>query len=284
MKTLLYATDFSDNSIAALKFAEMLRNRFNAKLYMLHVFDMKPTFMSTVSISYSRLEEAALKEANYKLTQFCTKHLGKDPDALGISLIVSEHGISSIGILEKAEKINADLVIIGTKGSTVLKDLFIGSTASTLINNSYVPLIMVPNKSHTKQLEKIVYATAFEEADILAIRKLVALAEPFNAMIKLVHISTKSEYAGEDQMAWFQEMLGNKVSYPNIQFELRFAEVVNSSLQSYVEEEDPSLLAMLERESHGLINSLWHQDIVKQMKSVVNTPLLSFHKNYLYGS
>jgi nucleotide-binding universal stress UspA family protein len=281
MKTLLYATDFSENSIAALKFAEMLHQRFNAKLFMLHVFDMKPTFMSTVSISYSRLEEAALSEANFKLTQFCTKNLGKDPDTLGISLIVSEHGISSIGILENAEKINADLVIIGTKGSTILKDLFIGSTASTLINNSYVPLIMVPKKAHTKQITKIVYATAFEEADILAIRKLVALAEPFKAMIKLVHISTKSEYSGEDQMAWFQEMLKNKVSYPNIEFELKFADNINSSLQSYVEEEDPSLLAMLEREGHGIMKNIWHKDIVKHMKSVIKIPLLSFHKRNL---
>lgn len=281
MKTLLYATDFSDNSIGALKFAEMLRQRFNAKLFVLHVFDMKPTFMSTVSISYSRLEEAALKEANYKLTQFCTKHLGKDPDALGISLIVSEHGISSIGILTNAEKINADLVIIGTKGSTILKDLFLGSTASTLIDKSYVPLIMVPKKALSKQIEKIVYATAFEEADILAIRKLVSIAAPFKAVIKLVHISLKKEYAGEDQMAWFKEMLRSKVSYPNIEFELRFADNINSALQSYVEEEDPSLLAMLEREGHGLMYSIWHQDIVKHMKSVVNIPLLSFHKSNL---
>ncbi len=281
MKTLLYATDFSDNSIAALKFSEMLRVQFKAKLYLLHVFDMNPTFMSTVSISYSRKEEAVLKENNTKLSQFYKKHLGKYPEDLGISLIVSEHGISSIGILENAEKINADLVIIGTKGSTLLKDLFIGSTASTLINNSYVPLIMVPNKAHTKPIEKIVYATAFEEADVLAIRKLVALAEPFNALIQLLHVSPKSEYAGEDQMAWFKEMLGNKVSYPKIKFELIFAENINTSLQAYVEEEKPSLLAMLEREDHGLMSSIWHKDVVKQMKSVIKIPLLSFHKENL---
>ncbi len=281
MKTLLYATDFSDNSIAALKFAKMLRQQFNAKLYMLHIFDMKPTFMSTVSISYSRLEESALKETKNKLVQFCKKHLGKEPEALDISLIVSEHSIASTAILENAEKINADLIIIGTKGSTILKDLFIGSTASTLISKSYVPLIMVPKKAHSKQITKIVYATAFEEADILAIRKLVALAKPFKATIKLVHISTKSEYAGEDQMAWFREMLGSKVSYPHIQFELRFADDINGSLQSYVEEEDPSLLAMLEREGHGIMKSIWSKDIVKQMKSVIKIPLLSFHKRNL---
>ncbi|MGB5646380.1 universal stress protein [Muriicola sp.] len=281
MRTILVATDFSETSASALKFANMLRQQLSAQLFVVHVFDMKPTFMSTVSIAYTRLEEAAFVEYRTKLSQFCTKHLGKEPETLGLSLIVSENSIPSSGILENAEKINADFIIVGTKGSTLLKDLFIGSTATSLIDKSYVPLIMVPEKSETTPLKKIVYATAFEESDILAIRKLVAIAEPFNASIRLVHISTKKEYAGEDQMAWFKEMLENKVTYPHLYFELKFAEDINSSLQSFIEDENPSLLAMLEREDHGIMNNFWPKDNVKQMKSVVSIPLLSFQKRNL---
>jgi nucleotide-binding universal stress UspA family protein len=281
MKTILVATDISENSASALKYANMLRLRLSAQLFIVHVFDMKPTFMSTVSIAYTRLEEAAFEEYRTKLSQFCTKHLGQDPEILGLSLIVTEHSIASSGILENAEKLNADIIVIGTKGSTLLKDLFIGSTATTLIDKSYVPLIMVPENSNTTLIEKIMYATAFEESDILAIRKLVAIAEPFNASIGLIHISTKKEYAGEDQMAWFKEMLENKVSYPHLHFELKFAEDINASLQSYIDDENPSLLAMLEREDHGILNQLWHKDNVKRMKSVVSIPLLSFQKRNL---
>ncbi len=281
MKTILVATDFSETSASALKFANMLRQRLSAQLFIVHVFDMKPTFISTVSIAYARLEEVAFEEYRTKLSQFCTKHLGKDPATLGLSLIVTENSIASSGILENAEKINADIIVVGTKGSTLLKDLFIGSTASSLIDKSYVPLIMVPESSETTPLEKIVYATAFEEADILAIRKLIAIAEPFNASIRLVHISTKKEYAGEDQMAWFKEMLENKVSYPHIHFELKFDEDINSSLHTFIKDENPSLLAMLEREDHGIMNNLLHKDNVKRMKSVISIPLLSFQKRNL---
>ncbi|MGB5376433.1 universal stress protein [Muriicola sp.] len=281
MRTILVATDFSETSASALKFANMLRQQLSAQLFVVHVFDMKPTFMSTVSIAYTRLEEAAFEEHRNKLSKFCTKHLGKEPETLGLSLIVTESSIASSGILENAEKINADIIIVGTKGSTLLKDLFIGSTATSLIDKSYVPLIMVPESSETTPLKKIVYATAFEESDILAIRKLVAIAQPFNASINLVHISTKKEYAGEDQMAWFKEMLQNKVYYPHIHFELKFSEDINSSLQSFIEAENPSLLAMLEREDHGFMNNPLHKDNVKRMKSVVSIPLLSFQKRNL---
>ena len=62
MRTILVATDFSETSASALKFANMLRQQLSAQLFVVHVFDMKPTFMSTVSIAYTRLEEAAFVE------------------------------------------------------------------------------------------------------------------------------------------------------------------------------------------------------------------------------
>ncbi|MBT8280018.1 MAG: universal stress protein, partial [Muriicola sp.] len=46
MKNLLYATDFSENSIPAFHFAAMLSERLKAKLHVLHVYDMKATFIS----------------------------------------------------------------------------------------------------------------------------------------------------------------------------------------------------------------------------------------------
>jgi nucleotide-binding universal stress UspA family protein len=281
MKTLLYATDYSVNSIAALKFAEVLREKLRAKLYVLHVFDMSATLISTVSLSYARREEASFKDHNTRLHDFCKKHLGKEPDEKEVIITVSENSIPSSGILEKAEAIDADLLIIGMKGSNVVREFLIGSTTSSLIDKSYIPVLAVPTDTKAESIRTIVYATAFEEADILAVRRLVALAEPFKAEIKLIHISTKSEYAGEDQMAWFKEMLQHKVSYPKISFELRFSEDILRSLIEYLKEVDGSMIAMLEREGHSLIKSIWHQDIVKRMKTEVKLPLLSFHKKIL---
>ncbi|MEZ2415582.1 universal stress protein [Muriicola sp. E247] len=280
MKNLLYATDFSENSVPAFHFAMMLSERLKAKLHVLHVYDMKATFISTVSLTYGKREEVMYKEQLEKLEDFCKKNYGPElPDYL--DLIVHEHGISSVGILDKVEALNADLILLGTKGSSLLKDLIMGSTASSLIKNSYIPVLAIPNEHQSKPIEKIVYATAFEEADILAVRRLVEFAKPFDAEIKLVHVSTKNEYAGEDQMAWFREMLEHKVAYKKISCDLRFSDDVFNTLYNYFKEEDASIIAMLERESPGLFKGIWHQDTVKRMKLQLDRPLLSFHKNNL---
>ncbi len=281
MRTLLYATDFSDNSIPAFHYAQLLSEQLNAKLFVLHVFDMKATFISTVSLTYAKREEIMLKEQAEKLEDFCHKNVLKKGIPKGMEMMVHEHGIPSAGILEKVESLNADLIIIGTKGSSVLQDLIMGSTASALISNSYVPVLAIPDKAERRTIKSIVYATAFEEADILAVRKLVALAQPFDAEIKLVHITHKKEYAGEDQMEWFKEMLGNKVDYRKILFDLRFSEDITGSLLDYIREENGDLIVMLERDSANALQRLWRTDTVKKVKMQLERPLLSFHKKHL---
>lgn len=281
MDALLYATDYSDNSIAALKLANKLRKSFNCKLYIVHVFDISATFISTVSIAYARLEEAAFRDHNARLLDFCVQHLGRDAQSDALEILVGENGIASQGILEKAEKIKPGLILIGSKGSSAVREFLMGSTASALIAKSEFPVLTVPPGFGDAGFNTIVYATAFEEADITAIQKIVALAKIFDASLKLIHISTKAEYAGEEQLQWFREMLREKVAYQDLEIELKFSEDIFLALNEYLEEIKPQLLVMLEREGHTLISNLWHRDLVKRMKLEVDIPLMSFHKKNL---
>jgi nucleotide-binding universal stress UspA family protein len=154
----------------------------------------------------------------------------------------------------------------------------LGSTATALINTSFIPVLSIPGETSISPIKIIMYASAFEEADILAIRRLIGLAEPFKAHLKLVHVSTSKEYAGEDQMAWFKEMLQSKVSYKDITYELHTSEEVTQTLMNCAEKADVSILAMLERENEGVFKKLWHSDTVKKMNKAIRRPLLSFNK------
>lgn len=277
MRSLLLATDYSDNSIAALKLAGRLQKKFGAKLYVMHVFDISATFISTVSIAYARMEEAAFKEHRGRLTDFASKHLGTND----FEIIVSENSIAANAIMEKAEDLKPDLILAGMRGHNVVREFILGSTASALIEKSLIPVLCVPSGFEAEEITRIVYATAFEEADIDAIQKLIPLAKTFGATLNLVHISTQKEYAGEDQLQWFKEMLGEKVDYQELQIELRFADDIFVALNTYLDEAEPQLLVMLEREGHHLMGSLWHRDLVKRMKLEVEIPLMSFHKKGL---
>ena len=281
MKTILYATDYSENSVAALQFAHTLCKKLNGNLLVLHVFDLSVTIASTVSLSYSRKEIKAFKEHKERLNSFCEEYLGIEPDTLNITLKIIEGTPASESIINCANELNVDLIVVGKKGESAIKEALLGSTTSALIEKADCPVLAIPEDVPNKEIKSIAYAAAFEEADVLAIEKMVGIAKQIKASIHVVHISTKNEYAGEEQMEWFKEMLQQRINYDKLDFELRFSEDVFSSLKQYLNEINPDMLVMLERQGHSLIKSIWHRDIVKRMMTESKFPLMTYHKKNL---
>lgn len=278
MDTILYATDYSENSVAALYYAYGLSKRLNARLMVMHVFDIPINWASTVSLTYSRREVKAFAKDKEKLKAYCARHLGNDPDKLNISIKIVEEETIWEGILQKAKETGTDLIVVGTRGNSPLRKFLLGSTTIALMERANCPVLAIPPDTKYNGLQRIVYTSDFEGSDIFAIEELAALAKPFDAEIRLVHITDKDKKTAEDQMEWFQNMLRHKVDYQKMNFETCYGEEVFEALQDYVQETEPDMVAMLQREGHSLIKDLQHGNLVKRMKSEGHLPLLSFNK------
>jgi nucleotide-binding universal stress UspA family protein len=278
MKTILYATDYSVNSVSALHFAYKISEKFKTPLTVLHVLDVPLVLGTTTSITYARKEVKALTRDREKLKEFCVEHLGDTPDSLDIVIKIEEESTAWEGILHKAKEISANLIVVGAKGDNPLRPYVLGSTTIALIEKSDCPVLVIPEKTPFKTIESIVYASDLEVSDIFVLQDLVAFATLFDASIHLVHISNKDKKSSEEQMEWFKKSLQHKVSYEKLNFDLRFGVDVFKTLQNYINEVAPDMVAMLEREGHSLIEDLWHRDLVKRMKSEGHYPLLSFNK------
>lgn len=278
MKTILYATDYSKNSATALHFAHALCNKLHCNLVVLHVFDLSVTMASTVSLSYSRKRSKAIKGHTERLESFCEAHLGAGPKSSSMTLNIAEGKPAWEAIINHANITNTDLIVVGRKGESAIKEALLGSTTAALIEKATCPVLAIPDAIPLREIKTIVYATAFEEADVLALAELMGIAAQSKASIHIVHIATKDEYAGEEQMEWFKEMLTQKINYDKLDFELLFSEDVVEALKEYLNELNPDLLVMLERQGHSLIKSIWHRDIVKRMMMESNLPLLTYHK------
>ena len=288
MKAIVYATDYSENSAAALKYAHALSMQLGTHLVITHSFDY-PTVLGTEGLDepFPHLEETAFKNNRAKLEKFCEEHLGSDWNHPNIQLEAVENKSVLKGIISVAEEWHAYLIIIGMKGGSTLREIVMGSTTKHLIEKAPCPILAIPADASHMPIKTIVYATDFEEEDVYAIRKLVEMAKQFNAKIKVVHISTKEEYKGEMQMEWFKEMLKEKVTYERMDFELLFTEDVFNALRIYIGNTNADLMVMLEREHKSIIKKWFHRDLVKKMESYGRVPLLSFrdgHHQLFYSS
>ena len=110
MKTILYATDYSENSELALKYAHKMK----AKLLVIHVFDY-PTLMHEISIipkaTFPDIENDAFKKHNLKLNAFCKRVLKREIATLNIEIEAIENKSVVSGIVEKANAIDAFMIV-----------------------------------------------------------------------------------------------------------------------------------------------------------------------------
>ncbi len=281
MKRILHATDYSENAIPALKYAFSLSKKLNASLFVIHVFDYPTVFSKELKEPYQNLEEKSYEIHYKKLVDFCTKNYEGDIDKMDLSFDAIEDKSIVKGIIKKANSLSADLIITGTKSEKVLKELILGNTAKQLIEKAPCPILTIPKEQNANKIDTIVYASDFEENDIGAIYNLVNLVKPFNATIKIVHISLKEKDTVRNKMDRFTELLRKKVKYDKIDIEIIYSENIFDALKTYLYEKNADMVAMLERSSKGIMHILFYTDLVKKMETLGNVPLISFNKSRL---
>jgi len=282
MKTILYATDYSENSQLALKYAYNMSIKIDAKLMVIHVFDY-PTLLDNLNLkaepAFPNLESDAFEKHKSELQAFCKHVLKSDAATLNIEIEAIENKSVVSGIIEKANAIDAFMIVTGIKGISKLRERIMGSTAKQLIEKAPCPVLTIPSDSVNKDIETIIYATDFEDKDLGAIHKLAEIAKPFNAKIKIVHISTLDETVGKNQMKDLEDTFHKHIDYPKLELDILYSDDAMNALKTYYRKTNADLIAMLERKRSGKISKVFHCDLVKQIESYGKIPLLSFNAN-----
>lgn len=281
MKTILYATDFSDNTLNALQYAYQLSVKTGAELIVFHVLDF-PTILNSPSKSptFFDIEKDIEKLTKDKLQYFCEDNLEEHALIENIRYEVDQDPSHVNAIVAMIKKCNADLVVMGTKGESRLYELLIGSTTQDVLEKAECPVLCVPKESPYKTPTNIVYATDFDEDDISVIHELMEIAILFSAKITILHFTIEGEYSAEKKMEHFKEMLQENVNYRKLKFELHVANNIYKQLNEYLVTHNVSIVAMLERKNQNVFDSWFHKDLVERMEYHISVPLLSFNKNY----
>ncbi|XHP72856.1 hypothetical protein KCTC52924_00592 [Arenibacter antarcticus] len=277
MNTVFYATDRSEREVPVLKFAYNLSREMGAKLIVLYVHKMEPLRVS-VSRPLEQIAYHVIQEQKEILKAYCEKHIGSGLDPANIVLEVVQRDSITNAILEASKEFKSDLILIGRKDKHSERGLLVGDIGKELQDKVSCPLLIIPNTKFSKAIDTILYATDFEEADILAIKTLVPMAKLLKSKIEIIHISTEKEYAGKEQMEWFKEMLEQQVDYENIGFQLIFSDAIEEKLKTFSDEIGADILVLLERKEKGFFQKIFHKSLVKKMESHISIPLMSFNE------
>jgi nucleotide-binding universal stress UspA family protein len=281
MKKILCTTDFSKNAEKALRYAYSLSKQLNSELIVLHVYDT-PTILSGPdnASTADEISKGVIKENLEKLSSICEKELGFNEDNLRYE--VKDNNSSVDGILTMIDETQADLVVMGVKGASNLREAIMGSTSMGVIRKASCPVISIPEDAvNEPTVKKIAYATDLNENNFNIINGLKEFAIYFDAELSVIHISPDSEQITENELDEFQKKLLEQVNYSNLHFEVLHSNNITKSLYNYVSEKDISIIAMFEHEDKSFIEKWFRNDLVKVVEFHTKTPLISFNQHYL---
>jgi universal stress protein A len=136
--SILCPVDFSDASRKAVKYAREFALNMGASLYLLNVVEPRPMAVD-ITLNYVPLEEDLEKAAAADLQSILQELL-----SAGLTAECAvEFGNPSEVILEKAEKHDVNLVIMGSHGKKGLSRLIMGSVAETVVRKANCPVLIV---------------------------------------------------------------------------------------------------------------------------------------------
>jgi len=277
VKRILHPTDFSENASKALKFAYALAQKLNGELFLLHVSDV-PTFMNSSSFtSFSEIMEVKKESIIKQLGNYCTDILGDNCATSSIKYKATLDSSVTKGILEACSEINADFIVMGTKGESTIKELVLGSTTKKLAVHADCPVFAIPGNSIPGKINSITYASDFDKNDSGIIAKLVPLAELYNSNITILHIFD-SPLNNDSKIDAFKQQDAELFKNTRIIFDSRVSENILESISNFVQVNKTDLLAIYERENGSLFEKLFHKDIAKQFSTHTTVPLLIYNR------
>ena len=277
MKTILYATDCTKNDASALKYVYHFSRIMKADLHIIHVYDLPPVSVSVIQRS-EVLKRNINLELKHVVSKYCEAHLKNELREKPITI----HAIESVSvekaIINLSKKIGSDLVVLGIKDSHSHRGLFSSNIANVLLDKIEVPIMMLPNGLIYNTISTIIYATDFDQEDILPIKNLIEIVRPFEALVEIVHIYRTDTTTAKEKMEQFKAQLLEQILYQNMTFKTIAASKIKMGLLSVIDDENASMLAMVERKHHLSLDNLFHKDLVKDMEDKVAVPILAFNK------
>jgi universal stress protein A len=141
---ILAATDFSECSKHALRYAYELADVFSAELHLLSVVELAAGAYPEFGINVRDIQIGQTRNANKSLDELPEQ---KWRDKLSIKRAVAV-GAPFVEIVRYAREHKIDLVVIGTHGRGPITHMLMGSTAEKVVRKSPCPVLTVRPDAH----------------------------------------------------------------------------------------------------------------------------------------
>jgi nucleotide-binding universal stress UspA family protein len=277
MKKILFPTDFSDNAHHAAQYAGMLAKRLGANIVLLHTYMIPMGTEFQVPFDIDGFDEISKKNAAERLQEFTLSFIestGLAPDSISRMI---EYGTISVKIVEISKNINADMIVMGTKGADNALDRWFGTNSQEVMKSADCPVWIIPANSPIKYPQKVMYAADFEEDEVAATQKILDFIEPLEVFCKVIHVNENFDLNSKQKIRESVNNLKGEFEYNDVFIRNIDRDDVIEGLESYIETFKPDVLAMAIHEK-SFMNKIFEPSVTKHFVQGAKLPMLTFKK------
>ena len=188
LHNLLFTTDFSEASRAALPYVLSLAQWYGAKVFLLHAVPAEaplPMPMEPLPLAMN----PSWRQAKQHMEEFLEANAFLDVQRQ----TVLEQGEFWDVVSGAIRTHSIDMIVVGTHGRTGLKKLVLGSMAEQIFRQAACPVLTVgpaigPGPASFENWKHILFATDFSPASRKACTYALSLAEENQAELTLLHM------------------------------------------------------------------------------------------------
>lgn len=278
MKSILVPYDFSEEAEYAFKLAQELAAKAGCKLKLVHIIEIPTTqhfnTMGEVNLEDDYIDKVYMVElVNKRKEQIKKLEAAHQNKPYQFSSRLS-FGNPYAGISKEISEIKADLVIMGSKGSSGLEEILIGSNTEKVVRHSKCPVITVKQPVKADEIKKIVYASDFSENSKRVMKYLEDLQTLLGAEIRLVKINTPNSFENTKTSLKRIKDFVKSNNLENVQIDIYNSSSEEEGIIEFADECNADMIAMATHGRTGfmhLLSGSIAEDVVNSAKRPVWT-------------
>jgi nucleotide-binding universal stress UspA family protein len=197
MKKILVPVELSHNSEALLNYANYMFGLTGAVVHLFHVAQLPDFYVSDLE-DYKPYEKE-LKEALGRISSASMSHLQEMrvkyfKESSSVECVVKLAKNIYNEILDFAEYLNPDLILMGSSTDEKYEKIRIGSNTERVIRLTKTPVVVINKLVSNPKLKKIVFASDFQKESVENFKFLDSFLTGYNASVRLLYINTKANF------------------------------------------------------------------------------------------
>nr|WP_299341780.1 universal stress protein [Allomuricauda sp.] len=263
MNKILVPVDFSDASSNALLYALHLFESSPLEVTLLHIYGTKST-----ALLMKNIDDVLEMDSERRMDELL-EHVQKDyPDVVFKPKITKSYAVSSIAAL--GDSGHYDYIVMGTKGASGLKEVFMGSVAGGVVSKTSAPVIVVPAGHTFRSLQRIVLAVSddpFSDPNVVEPLRKIALMH--QSEVKVLHIADRKTPQIEKALTAIDDL------NPSVDYAFGTGDT-NRDLNDYLMTDFSGLVCLI-RTKKGFMDRLLNESVTLKQTFNSPVPLLILH-------